>query len=420
MRNSTEIPQGYKDSPLGVIPKDWQVKRLGDVVDIMSGESPSLFDLAPIGLYPYVKVDDLNNCSKYQSRSREYAKIAVNAVKRGSTIFPKRGAAIMNNKVRLADCDILMDSNMMAIMPNTAYLDEEFLYYRIIYEKLYRIADTSTIPQINNKHIIPYKIPLPSLSEQKRIVNLLNTWDNAIEKQTELIEKLRLRKRGLMQQLLMGKKRLPGFTSKWKTVILGEVCSWLRNVTFSREQLNGTNGKCQNVHYGDVLIKYQSILNCENVELPYVNNDIELKSTYDFVKDGDIIMSDTAEDETVGKACEAINVGNRIILAGLHTMLIRPKPGIFAPCFLGYCINSEAYHKQLLPLIQGIKVCSLGKQSVQNTILAIPSMKEQTEIVTILSSCDQEIQSAIKKKTEFQSQKRGLMQQLLTGKKRIK
>ena len=326
----------------------------------------------------------------------------------------------MNNKVRLADCDILMDSNMMAIMPNTAYLDEEFLYYRIIYEKLYRIADTSTIPQINNKHIIPYKIPLPSLSEQKRIVNLLNTWDNAIEKQTELIEKLRLRKRGLMQQLLMGKKRLPGFTSKWKTVILGEVCSWLRNVTFSREQLNGTNGKCQNVHYGDVLIKYQSILNCENVELPYVNNDIELKSTYDFVKDGDIIMSDTAEDETVGKACEAINVGNRIILAGLHTMLIRPKPGIFAPCFLGYCINSEAYHKQLLPLIQGIKVCSLGKQSVQNTILAIPSMKEQTEIVTILSSCDQEIQSAIKKKTEFQSQKRGLMQQLLTGKKRIK
>lgn len=419
MRNSTEIPQGYKDSPLGVIPKDWQVKRLGDLVDIRSGESPSLFDLAPIGSYPYVKVDDLNNCSKYQRRSREYAKIAVNAVKRGSTIFPKRGAAIMNNKVRLADCDILMDSNMMAIMPNTEYLDEEFLYYRIIYEKLYRIADTSTIPQINNKHIIPYKIPLPSLSEQKRIVNLLNTWDKAIEKQSELIEKLKLRKRGLMQQLLTGKKRLLGFTNKWKTVRLGEVCSWLRNVTFSREQLNGTNGKCQNVHYGDVLIKYQSILNCENVELPYVNNDIELKSTYDFVKDGDIIMSDTAEDETVGKACEAINVGNRIILAGLHTMLIRPKPGIFAPCFLGYYINSEAYHKQLLPLIQGIKVCSLGKQSVQNTILAIPSMKEQTEIVTILSSCDQEIQSAIKKKTEFQSQKRGLMQQLLTGKKRI-
>ncbi len=419
MRKNSDTLQGYKYSLLGLIPEDWQVKRLGDLVEIKSGESPSLFDLAPIGLYPYVKVDDLNNCSKYQSRSREYAKIAANAVKRGSTIFPKRGAAIMNNKVRLADCDILMDSNMMAIMPNTAYLDEEFLYYRIIYEKLYRIADTSTIPQINNKHIIPYKIPLPSLSEQKRIVNLLNTWDNAIEKQTELIEKLRLRKRGLMQQLLTGKKRLPGFTTDWKQMKLGDVCTWLRNVTFSRDQLNGTSGACQNVHYGDVLIKYQSILDCNNVELPYINDDVDIRSTPDFVQDGDIIMSDTAEDETVGKACEAANVENRKILAGLHTMLIRPKAGIFAPCFLGYYINSEVYRKQLFPLIQGIKVCSLGKQSVQNTILAVPSIIEQVGIVKILSMCDLEIQSATKKKAEFQSQKRGLMQQLLTGKKRI-
>ena len=140
----------------------------------------------------------------------------------------------------------------------------------------------------------------------------------------------------------------------------------------------------------------------------------------DFVNDGDIIISDTAEDETVGKACEVQNVGNRKILAGLHTMLIRPHIGIFAPYFLGYYVNYESYHGKLLPLIQGIKVCSIGKQAIKNTILTIPSIEEQTAIASILVHSDKEIELANKKLERLQEEKRGLMQVLLTGRKRVR
>ena len=223
MNKDKHIPQGYKGSPLGIIPKEWEVKRLGDYVDIISGESPSLYDLRTTGTYPYVKVEDMNNCTKYQIESREYSNSQRNIVPKGSIIFPKRGAAILNNKVRIAYQDILMDSNMMAITPKTQGVDSEFLYYTIIKEQLYKIADTSTIPQINNKHILPYRFCFPPIEQQKKICSVLQLWDTAIEKQSELIDKLKLRKRALMQQLLTGKKRLPGFSGEWKRIKLGDI-----------------------------------------------------------------------------------------------------------------------------------------------------------------------------------------------------
>ena len=261
---------------------------------------------------------------------------------------------------------------------------------------------------------------MPPIEQQKRIVSILEFWDTAIAKQTALIEQLTLRKRGLMQQLLTGKKRLKGFEGEWKEVRLGDVCSFLSNNTLSREQLNNNNGNVQNIHYGDVLIKYPSVLDCNKIALPFLNTSEYKESMNDFVNDGDIIISDTAEDETVGKACEVQNVGNRKILAGLHTMLIRPHIGIFAPYFLGYYVNSESYHGKLLPLIQGIKVCSIGKQAIKNTILTIPSIEEQTAIASILVHSDKEIEIQKQKLAAMQEQKKGLMQVLLTGRKRVR
>lgn len=406
MRNSTEIPEGYKDSPLGVIPKEWLVMRLGDLVDIRSGESPSLFDLGHVGAYPYVKVDDLNNCSKYQRRSRVYAKIAVNAVKRGSTIFPKRGAAIMNNKVRLADCDILMDSNMMAIMPNTEYLDEEFLYYRIIYEKLYRIADTSTIPQINNKHIIPYKIPLPSLSEQKRIVNLLNTWDKAIEKQTELIEKLKLRKRGLMQQLLTGKKRLPGFTSKWKTVHISDHF----NIVMDKNDGKGHVPMTISAKYG--LISQE-----EKFDRVVAGNSL---NNYTLLRSGDF----------------AYNKGNSNLYEMGCIYRLKEKSAIVPFVYICFRVNDNTccqffYHffinhgldRQLKRIItSGARsdgLLNVSSEDFMKLKIPYPELSEQAAISRIIDQADNELRCATESLRSFQSQKRGLMQQLLTGKKRI-
>lgn len=205
----------------------------------------------------------------------------------------------------------------------------------------------------------------------------------------------------------------------WEVKRLGEVCNFLRNNTLSRKQLNDTNGKVQNIHYGDILVKYPSILNACTESIPYVNQEDYKDTLTDFIEDGDVIMADTAEDETVGKACEITNVDSKQILAGLHTMLIRPQKGLFASSFLGYHINSNSYRKQLTALMQGIKVCSLGKQVIANTFLLLPPLSEQKRICDLLSLWD----TAIAKHTvlieKLTLRKRGLMQQLLTGKKRL-
>ena len=150
---------------------------MGEYVSITSGEAPSKFEE---GTELYVKVDDLNYNDKYvvdtQNKVAEHS--TVKRVTKGSVVFPKRGAAIMTNKVRILGIDSYMDTNMMAL--TSERLDSEFLYNIISKEGLYKIADTSTIPQINNKHIEPYEVKIPSLDEQRRIGVYFKQLDNLI------------------------------------------------------------------------------------------------------------------------------------------------------------------------------------------------------------------------------------------------
>jgi type I restriction enzyme S subunit len=186
---------------------EWEDVKLGNYVTIKSGVSPSQFNLKSKGEIPYVKVEDMNNCSKYQCNSRSYTDKDRPVIDKNSVIFPKRGAAIMNNKVRIAATSLYLDTNMMALFPNAA-LNSEFLYYLLIKEELFKIADTSTIPQINNKHITPYKFKLPYLNEQNRISSVLSNADKEIDLLEQKLADLKQEKKALMQQLLTGKRRV--------------------------------------------------------------------------------------------------------------------------------------------------------------------------------------------------------------------
>lgn len=206
----------------------------------------------------------------------------------------------------------------------------------------------------------------------------------------------------------------------WEVKRLGKECTFIRTNTLSRNQLNDTDGCVRNIHYGDILVKYPSIIDAQKQSIPFVNKEDYKESMNDFIENGDIVLADTAEDETVGKACEIANVGSKKILSGLHTMLIRPQRRLFSPCFLGYLVNSVSYRKQLNALIQGIKVCSLGKQAIANTYFAVPPLPEQRRIVSILSLWDTAIEKQTALIEKLTLRKRGLMQQLLMGKKRLK
>ncbi|TAJ93823.1 MAG: restriction endonuclease subunit S [Gammaproteobacteria bacterium] len=179
---------------------EWEENTLGNLVEIRSGNSPSQYELGEDGKYPFVKVEDLNNSEKYQVEAREYSNDTDGLVPRNSVIFPKRGAAIALNKVRLSKRDLLMDTNMMALTPNDAYR-ADFLFHYLSQIGLDRIADNSTIPQINNKHIIPFRALVPLPEEQQNIADCLASLDDLITSQTQKLVALKTHKKGLMQQL---------------------------------------------------------------------------------------------------------------------------------------------------------------------------------------------------------------------------
>ena len=197
----------------------WEQRKLGEYVSITSGEAPSKFEE---GTELYVKVDDLNYNDKYvvdtQNKVAEHS--TAKRVTKGSVVFPKRGAAIMTNKVRILGIDSYMDTNMMAL--TSERLDSEFLYNIISKEGLYKIADTSTIPQINNKHIEPYEVKIPSLDEQRQIGVYFKQLDNLITLHQRKYNKLLNVKKSMLEKMFpkngsnIPEIRFKGFTDPWE------------------------------------------------------------------------------------------------------------------------------------------------------------------------------------------------------------
>ena len=160
------------------------------------------------------------------------------------------------------------------------------------------------------------------------------------------------------------------------------------NNTLSRAELSYDEGTVLNVHYGDVLIKYGSVLDVQKDDIPRIPHRCREDFNGALLQDGDVIIADTAEDETTGKACEIGNLQGSAIVSGLHTMVCRPRNRM-ALGYLGYYLNSNAYHHQLLPLMQGIKVLSLSRSNIQKTSVSYPTaVKEQQLIAYYFSQLD--------------------------------
>jgi type I restriction enzyme S subunit len=395
---------GLKKTKLGWIPDSWHVDVLGNHLNIQSGDSPSKFDLKPEGKYPYLKVEDLNNCYKYQSESRFYIEENTSLIEKGSVIFPKRGAAILNNKIRKTLVPSQMDTNMMSIKSNSVNLDDEYLYYFILSEKLLKIADTSTIPQINNKHILPYKIALPPLKEQKIIACILSDWDEAIEKSQTHIEKLELRKKGLMHQLLTGKTRLARFNDKWKKVSISEFSKQLTDKNKKDDEIEVLSctkydGLVRSLDYfgrkvfGDDLSKYKIV---PRGYFAYATNHIEEGSIgYQDLMDRGLV----SPMYTVFKTDDTINDSFMFRLLKTDRMIY----------------NYQSNMSGSIARRGGLRW-----NVFETIIVKIPSKEEQNYIAEFFDKIDEEITQTENYLEQLQSQKEGLMQRLLTGKTRVK
>ena len=209
------------------------------------------------------------------------------------------------------------------------------------------------------------------------------------------------------------KIRFKGFTEDWEQRKFASVFEGLQNNTLSRAELNYESGTVKNVHYGDVLIKFGDYIDASETKLPYISDDAKVdKFKNSFLRDGDIIIADTAEDDTVGKCTEIQGSEGVKLLSGLHTIACRPKEK-YGPMFLGYYINSPAYHSQLKPLMQGIKVTSISKSALQDTDMIMPkSVDEQTKIGEYFSNLDNIITLHQRKCDETKELKKFMLQKM--------
>ena len=207
--------------------------------------------------------------------------------------------------------------------------------------------------------------------------------------------------------------RFAGYETEWIEKKFDETFDMLSNNTLSRNALNDDEGVAKNVHYGDVLVKFGEYLDVSSEQLPYINDStVALKFLKSYLKDGDIVIADTAEDESVGKCTEVIGVEDTPVISGLHTIPCRPKQE-YAPKYMGYYLNSNAYHDRLLPLMQGVKVTSISKTGIKDTdVILSEEFEEQAKIGDFLSSLDDMIASEVSKYEKLTIVKKSLMEKM--------
>jgi type I restriction enzyme S subunit len=273
--------------------------------------------------------------------------------------------------------------------------------------------------RIHESDFIKIEVSVPSTNEQRVIGLFLDKLDNLITLHQRKCDALQKFKKSMLQKMFPqnGKSvpeiRFAGFTDAWEQRKLSDTLNFLSNNTLSRAELSEDTGTYKNVHYGDVLIKFGEYIDAQSTDLPFIADDEKAKKFESSkLQDGDIIIADTAEDEAVGKCVEIGNIGNLSIVSGLHTIPCRPKVK-FAPAYLGFYLNSASYHDQLIPLMQGIKVTSISKSAISDTMISAPTnLSEQGKIGQFFTQLDSLITLHQRKCDELKKMKKALLQKM--------
>ena len=377
------IPTGYKLSPLGIIPEDWEVKRLGEIcTHFKSGITITSKDIHDDGLYPVYGGNGLRGYANTYTHDGDYILIG-------------RQGALCGN-INYVEGKNYISEHAIAVKTNE---NMQWLKYKLVNWNLNRFSESSAQPGLSVEKLVRYKLSIPTRFEQNKIAGILSLWDTAISKQTALIEKLTLRKRGLMQQLLTGKKRLKGFE--------GDNFNRLGNYI---SEYNRRNAGCNRVL--SVTNTRGFILQEEQFDKIVASNDT---SNYKVVRRGEFAYNPSR-----------VNVGSLAMLKEYDEGILSPMYIVFKAnenidkTYLLQCLQSWWFRGHIPAYTQGSVRDSLSFDGLCSMKFYIPTLQEQKAISAILERADKEIEIHKQKLAAMQAQKKGLMQVLLTGKKRIK
>lgn len=383
----------------------WEQRKLGEIVSIGAGAPPSAFSA---GNFLYVKVDDLNESSHFQfdSAQRVDANTAVKPIRKGSIIFAKRGAAILGNKVRVLGKTAYIDTNMMALEPRG--VDADFLWLFINQTGLYRIADTSTIPQINNKHIEPYPVDIPNMAEQQAIGTFFSRLDDLITLHQRKYDKLVIFKKSMLEKMFpkdgesVPEIRFAGFTAPWEQRKLGDVASSFDyGLNAAATEYDGQN-------------KYLRITDIDDETHEFSKSDLttplaDLAMSADYLlKEGDLLFARTGA--SVGKTYLYRQFDGMVYFAGF---LIRARIGEGAdPEFAYQATLTDAYKKYVAITSQRSGQPGVNAQEYADYQLMLPSKTEQQQIGMTLRSLDDLITLHQRKLELLQDIKKSLLDKM--------
>ena len=310
-------------------------------------------------------------------------------------------------------------------------IDSYYLAYMLRSEsaraKITLLAQGISRYNISKNKVMDIAVSLPSLNEQKMIGQYFCQLDNLITLHQREYEKLHNIKKSMLEKMFpkngsnVPEIRFKGFTEAWEQRKLGEVLISLQNNTLSRADLSSEEGIAKNIHYGDILVKFGEVIDVKTESLPMIGDETVIaKYKSSFLQNGDVIVADTAEDETVGKCTEIAGLNDEIVISGLHTIPYRPLQK-YAPCYLGYYMNSPFYHNQLLPLMQGIKVTSISKTALQNTDILYPkSATEQAAIGRYFRNLDNLITLHQRELEKLQNIKKSMLEKMFVSEEKRK
>ena len=377
----------YKQTELGLIPDDWEVKKFNKFSKFYSGGTPLTSKSEYYGgEIPFIKSGEI-----YYDRTEQFLtqeglnNSSAKLVYRGDLLYALYGAN--SGEVAISQLEGAINQAILCIQQNKDEAETIYLYNYLKLEKSNIINKFLQGGQGNlSADIIKnLQIPLPPLPEQKKIADCLSTWDSAIEKQSALINALTDRKKALMQQLLTGKKRLPGFSGEWKEVKLGEI-SIKKSSTLQANSLEENNGEFK------------------------VYGASGIVANIDFYNESEEYIGIVKDGSGVGNLmlCDA----KSSVLGTLDIIKNNKKSNLFFIYLILSKIHFEKYKV-------GGAIPHIYYRDYSREKINIPSLSEQTAIAAILATADRELTLQKEKLAQLQTQKKGLMQVLLTGKKRL-
>ncbi len=398
------VREGYKSTDLGVIPEDWKINSLSEIAEIIMGQSPtgSSYNKKEKGM---ALINGPTEFTENNPIKIQWTTSPTKLCKSGDILLCIRGSS--TGRMNVSNDNYCIGRGITAIRAreNSDNLFLKFMVQNAV-KNLLALSAGSTFPNLDSKSLRKIEIVSPPLPEQKAIARVLSDVDELIRECDSLLAKKRDIKQGTMQQLLTGKKRLPGFSGEWEEKKLGDIT----NIDVDNLK-SDTN---QNYSF-----KYISLEDVERGRLKSISECVFAfapSRARRKVKINDVLVA-TVRPNLQSHLFIKNNVKNLVCSTGFS--VIRCDPNITNAEFIYHHFFANIIETQFNTLLVGSNYPAVNSSDIKNLKLPIPTLPEQKAIAQILSDMDAEIEALEKKRDKYKAIKQGMMQELLTGKTRL-